>query len=314
MKDLDDIRAFLEVARSGSFGRAGRTLGLSKSMVSRRLARLEQTVGAQLVSRTTRGVVVTEAGHTFIAHAERALAELDAAREAVSSEDGELDGQLRVAAPLSFGTTHLAPVLAEFGLMHPRLRLYVSYSDRFVDLIRERFDCAIRLGSLPDSSLVARRVAPMHGAMVASPAYVKRHGAPRTVEDLANHQAILQGDTTWPLVVGGRGMRVPVQGRFETDSGEAVLAAALAGVGVALLPTFLCGEHIAAGRLQVLLPEARVPEFGLYVVRPPPAGPMPRKIRLLTELLVERFGGEPYWDACYQQRKRRMQRQSPSGT
>jgi DNA-binding transcriptional LysR family regulator len=301
--DLDDLRAYLEVARTGSFSRAALHLGVSKSMVSRRIVHLEASLGTQLLSRTTRGVVVTESGATFGAHAERALAELEAAREALRGEDGELDGSLRIAAPLSFGATHLAPVLAQFALRHPRLRLYSSYSDRRVDLMAERFDVAIRLGSLPDSSLIARRIAPMHGVLVAAPAYLKEHGTPRILADLARHQALVQGTSTWLFIDGTREVKVPVQGRFESDSGEATLAAALAGVGVAILPTFLAGEHLASGKLAPLLRDFAIPQFGLYVVRPPPAGHTPRKISALIDILVERFGGEPYWDACYLRRK-----------
>jgi DNA-binding transcriptional LysR family regulator len=297
--ELDDIRAYLEVARTGSFSQAARLLGLSKSMVSRRIVRLESGLGTQLLSRTTRGVVVTENGLTFSAHAERALAELEAAREAVRGDEGEVDGSLRIAAPLSFGATHLAPVIAELALRHPKLRIYTSYSDRRVDLMAERYDVAIRVGSLPDSSLIARRIAPMHGALVATPQYLKQHGAPKTLADLGDHEAVTQDGTRWSFMDGKRNVSVPVQGRFETDSGEATLAAVLAGVGLALLPTFLVGEHIAAGKLVPLLQEFKVPEFGLYVVRPPPASHVSRKIRALTEILVERFGGEPYWDACY---------------
>jgi DNA-binding transcriptional LysR family regulator len=301
--DLDDIRAYLEVAKSGSFSRAAQLLGLSKSMVSRRIVRLEGVLGTQLLSRTTRGVVVTENGVTFTAYAERALAELEAAREAVRGDSGEVDGALRIAAPLSFGALHLAPVIAELALRHPQLRLYTSYSDRRVDLMAERFDVAIRLGSLPDSSLVARRIAPMYGALVAAPAYLEKHGTPRTLADLGRHAAVIQGATSWQFLDGKRTVNVAMQGRFETDSGEATLAAVLAGVGIALLPTFLAGEHLATGKLVVLLQEFRIPEFGLYVVRPPPASHVSRKIRALTDILVERFGGEPYWDACYIHRK-----------
>jgi DNA-binding transcriptional LysR family regulator len=301
--ELDDIRAYLEVARTGSFSQAARLLGLSKSVVSRRIVRLESRLGTLLLSRTTRGVVVTENGLTFGAHAERAIAELEAAREAVRSDEGEVDGSLRIAAPLSFGATHLAPVIAELALRHAKLRIYTSYSDRRVDLMAERYDVAIRVGSLPDSSLVARRIAPMHGALVATPEYLQRHGTPKTLSDLSGHDAVAQDGTRWVFLDGKRTVTVPVQGRFETDSGEATLAAVLAGVGLALLPTFLVGEHLAAGKLVPLLTEFKIPEIGLYVVRPPPASHVSRKIRALTEILVERFGGEPYWDACYIHRK-----------
>ncbi|MET0292338.1 MAG: LysR family transcriptional regulator [Steroidobacteraceae bacterium] len=301
--DLDDVRALLEVARTGSFSRAAQHLGLSKSMVSRRIVKLERSIGAELLSRTTRGVVVTESGATWSEHAERALSELERAAESVRSEGGDIDGSLRIAAPLSFGATHLAPVIAELALRHPKLRLYTSYSDRRVDLMAERFDVAIRLGSLPDSSLVARRVAPMHGVLVAAPDYLKAHGTPRALEDLADHEAVIQGSTSWQFVENGRTVSVSVRGRFETDSGEATTSAVVAGVGLAILPTFLAGQHLATGKLVALLNGFKIPDFGLYVVRPPPATHQPARIRALTDILVERFGGEPYWDACYLHRK-----------
>src|SRR5690606_17362355 len=169
---------------------AARRLGLSKSIVSRRLLRLEQTLGVQLLTRTTRGAAPTEAGATFREYAARALAELDAARDALSP-DGDLRGLLRVAAPLSFGPTHLSPVLAELACRYPRLQMQVSYSDQLVDLIGEGYDAAVRIGSLPDSSLVARRIAPVRARVVASPAYIERHGAPTSLEELLAHEALL---------------------------------------------------------------------------------------------------------------------------
>jgi DNA-binding transcriptional LysR family regulator len=303
MQDLDELRAFLEVARLGSFGRAAAALHLSKSVVSRRVARLEAALGAQLLNRTTRSVAPTEQGLRFAERAERALAQLDAARESVRG-DGEVDGLLRIAAPLSFGPTHLAPVIAGLALRHPKLRIHTSYSDRRVDLLAERYDVAIRLGTLADSTLVARRIAEMHGAVVAAPAYLARYGEPRTLADLAKHDVLIEGGrTTWPLLDGGRRVNVPVHGRFDTDSGEATAAAAVAGLGIAMLPTFLVGEHIAAGRLVRILRQHAVPTFGMYVVRPPPPGPAPRKIQALTDILLEHFGGEQTWDLCQVHRK-----------
>jgi DNA-binding transcriptional LysR family regulator len=300
MFDLEDIRAYVEVAESGGFSRAGARLGLSKSMISRRIVRLEKELGTQLLSRSTRGVVVTEAGATFKAYAERAIAELETARDAVGNEDDALSGSLRVAVPLSFGAEHLAPVFAEFALRHPRLHIHTSYSDRRVDLIAERFDVAVRLGTLPDSSLVARRIAPMHGVVIASPAYLERHGTPTTLADLGRHEALMEaGRSTWRFKDGKKDITVAVHGRFETDSGAALLTACIAGIGIAFLPTFIAGPELAKGTVVPLLREFRIPEFGMFVVRPPPANHMTRKVRVLTELLVEKFGGEPYWDACY---------------
>lgn len=310
--DIADIRAFVEVAEAGGLTPASRRLGQSKSVVSCRLARLEAQLSAELLNRTTRGVALTQAGTAFKSHAERLLAELEAGREAVRQDGGELHGRLRIAASLSFGVAHLAPVLAELALRHPGLAIDAAYSDRFVDLIGERFDVAIRLGNLPDSSLVARRIAPVLAALVASPAYLARQGEPRTPEDLRAHVALVQGDQTWRFRAGKRSVVFRPQARFRSDSCHALLAAAQAGVGIACLPTFLCGPAIGEGSLQVLLADYEMPGGGLYVVRPPPAEHVPASIRALTELLVERFGGEPYWDSCRMARHAERRGGAPS--
>jgi len=181
--DLGDVRIFLEVADAGGVSPAARRLDVSKSIVSRRLARVEQALGVQLLSRTTHGAVLTEAGAIFREHAARIAAELDSAQKAISPA-GELSGLLRIAAPLSFGPIHLAPVFAELARRHPLLHVHAAYSDRFVDLVREGFDAAVRLGFLRDSSLVARRICVIHGKYVASPSYIATRGAPTTPDDL----------------------------------------------------------------------------------------------------------------------------------
>ena len=301
--DLDDIRAFVEVVETGGIGRAGARLGVSKSIVSRRVSRLESELGAQLLSRTTRRLAVTEAGVAFKTHADRALADLDAGREAVAQDGDAIVGALRVAAPLTFGV-HLAPVLAELAVRHPRLEVHAAYSDRFVDLIGERFDAAVRLGSLPDSSLIARKIAPMRALVVASPVYLERHSAPLTPQDLAGHEALTQGDEVWRFGGVRREIAVRMQGRFTADTGQALVAAAEAGLGVAILPSFLVAPSIEKGALTPLLLDYPIPEAGLYVLRPPPAGHAPAKVRALTELMIERFGGEPVWDACHKHLKK----------
>jgi len=302
MLELEGLQAFVEVAEAGGFGRAGRRLGVSKSIVSRRVSRLEAELGAQLLSRTTRGVAVTEAGLSFKAHADKVLEELEAARDVVAQSGDEIVGSLRIAAPSSFGARHLAPVLAELAVRHPRLHVEADYSDRFVDLIAERFDVAVRLGTLVDSSLLARRIAPIHAVTVASPGYLERHGEPKTPADLASHEALLQGAEIWRFRDGRREISIRGEGRFKANNGYALVAAAEAGLGVAVLPTFLVGESIERGTLTRILRDYPVPEAGLFIVRPPPAGPMSGKLRALTDLIVERFGGEPYWDACEKHR------------
>jgi DNA-binding transcriptional LysR family regulator len=288
MFDLEDLSTFVEVADAGGVTAAARRLGLPKSIVSRRLVRLEQDLGAQLLARTTRGAALTEAGASFREHAARVVAEFEAAREAISPE-GDVCGRLRIAAPLSFGPTHVAPVLAELARRHPKLHVHAAYSDRFVDLVGEGFDAAVRVGYLPDSNLVARRIAPLRGKCVASPEYIKAHGTPRTPEELLEHECLMQGTEPWRFVSNGKTVTVRPRGRFKADNGVALTVAAVAGLGIAALPDFLIEAHIASGALEPVLLDFPPPEGGIYVVRPPGEF-APRKVRALIDILVERFG------------------------
>lgn len=288
MLDIEDLRTFIEVADAGGVSQAARRLGVSKSIVSRRLSRLEAELGIQLLARTTRGAALTEAGVTFREHAARACAEIDVARETILPT-GDLRGRLRIAAPLSFGPTHLAPVLAELAGKHPLLHVYAGYSDRFVDIVGEGFDCAVRVGYLSDSSLVARRIGPIYGKLVASPDYIKKHGAPETPDELLTHQALMQGTETWRFIDGDKTVSVHPQGRFKADNGTALAAAAVAGLGVAALPDFLTEDHLVSGALVPVMMRYPLPEAGLFVLRPPGQHPA-RKVRVLTELLIEHFG------------------------
>jgi DNA-binding transcriptional LysR family regulator len=286
--EIEDIQAFVTVADAGGLTSAAARLGVSKSIVSRRIARLEKTLRARLLTRTTRGTALTEAGATFREHATRIAAEADAARDAISTE-GKVRGRLRVAAPLSFGATHFAPVLAELAGRHPELEIQASYSDRRVDLVTEGFDAAIRLGQLDASNLVARRISTFGGSLVASPGYLAKHPAPRTPEDLAAHATVARVNDEWPLRHDGQTIRIHPRARFTADNGAALVPAVLAGLGIAMLPTFLVGEQIARGELVVLMPDYPMPEAGVYVVRPP-GGSAPCKVRVLIDIMVEKFG------------------------
>jgi DNA-binding transcriptional LysR family regulator len=288
MLDLEDLQTFVEVADAGGVSPAARRLGVSKSIVSRRLFRLEAELGIQLLARTTRGASLTEAGATFREHAGRICAEMDVARETILPA-GDLRGRLRIAAPLSFGPTHFAPVLAELARRHPLLHVHAFYSDRFVDLVGEGFDCAVRVGYLSDSNLIARRVGPIHGKLVASPDYIREHGAPETPDELLTHQALMQGTETWRFIDGDKTIAVHPQGRFKADNGAALAAAAVAGLGVASLPDFLTEDYLASGALVPVMTRYPPPEAGIFVIRPPGLHP-PRKVRVLTELLIEHFG------------------------
>jgi DNA-binding transcriptional LysR family regulator len=289
--EIEDLRTFVEVADAGGVSPAAQRLGVAKSIVSRRLLRLERELGVQLLARSTRGTALTEAGATFRDYAARVCTEVDAAKEMISPA-GELRGRLRIAAPLSFGPTHFAPIIAEMAQRHPELHIQTCYTDRFVDLIAEGYDCAIRVGYLPDSTLIAKRVGPIYGKLVASPSYVKAHGSPETLEELIAHQALMQGTEAWQLTDGDKILNVRPHGRFKADNGTALLAAAVAGLGIAYLPDGLTDEYVASGALIPVLLRHRPPPAGAYVVRPPGQHPS-RKIKALTELLIEYCGRDP---------------------
>ena len=300
MTDLEDLLNFIEVVENGGFNRAAKRLGISKSIVSRRIARLEKELGARLLSRTTRGVSPTEAGLEFKARGERILADLEEARDAVAQKGEGVVGRLRVSVPLTFGVRHVAPVLTSLACRHPRLELDVSYTDRIADLIGDHLDAAIRIGNLQDSSLIARRIAPVRAALVASPAYLGRHGRPESPNDLAQHECLIytgQTSPVWQFGSGKRLLSVRPSGRLRSDSSEALLQWAVAGLGIAHLPSFLVADDVENGSLVPLLQAYQAPEFGIYVVRPPGAH-VPGKVRVLIDALVERFGGEPDWDRC----------------
>ena len=289
--DIEDLRTFVAVADAGGVSAGARRLGVSKSIVSRRLLRIEIELGVQLLARTTRGAALTEAGITFRDHAARASAEIDAAQEAILP-NGDLRGRLRVAMPLTFGPTHFAPVLAEMARQHPQLNIHASYSDRFVDLIAEGFDCGIRGGYLKDSNLMAKRVGPIHGKLVASPDYIEAHGSPEAPDQLIEHQALMQGTETWQFMDGRKIVSVQPQGRFKADSATALAAAAAAGLGIAWLPDCITYDYVASGALVPIMTRYLVPPGAAYVVRPPGQHPT-RKVRVLTEMLIEYFKRNP---------------------
>lgn len=295
--DYDDVKCFLAVAETGGLSRAAQRLATSKSMVSRRITRLEKETGARLLTRNARGVVLTEAGEALHLRAGSAFDELDGALLDAARHQEELTGLLRITAPIAFGNTHLAPMLTAFMDAHPRLRIDMSLSDRRVDILTDGYDVAVRMGALPNSALIARRIAPLRLAVLASPAYLKQRGWPTRPRDLADHDCIVytvQGGDVWRFREGARFTSVRVTGRFRSDSPEAMRMAALGGHGVAGLPTFMLGNAIVDRSLVPILTDYALVEAGLYAVRPP--GPPPAKTRAFIDTLAARFGPETSWD------------------
>jgi DNA-binding transcriptional LysR family regulator len=296
--DLLDVLAFVRVVEAGAFSRAAERMGMAKSIVSRRVARLEEALGARLLTRSASGAQPTDVGQAYFERASRILAELDAAREVVAEAVTSIAGPIRVTGPLSFGVQYLAPALAEFAAAHPRVELDISFDDRAVDLVAGGFDLAVRIGRLKDSSLVARRIAPVRKVAVAAPAYLERRGRPLAPRDLAGHDLLLYGNEQWRFRIGNRweNARGPV--RLRADNGDMLRAAAEAGLGICVLPSFIAAPGFEGGTLEALLLDHPLEEGALHAVMPPGRATTAR-VRALVDFLVARFGPEPSWDPCW---------------
>ena len=305
--DFLDAQAFATVVETGGFARAGERLGVSKSIVSRRVANLEQRLGARLLIRGARGATPTDIGIDYHQRLAAIFGDLEAAHEAVAAATSEIAGTIRIAGPLSFGVEHLAPALAAFLQLHPRVDLELSLDDRRVDLLTEPFDVAVRIGKLPDSSLIARKLAPVRAVPVASPAYLAARGTPLRPSDLAGHDVMFYTNTAptteWRFRRGDVVESARVTGKIRANNGEALREMARAGLGIALLPTFIITHGMSDGSLVPLLMDWSPEEAGLNAVMPPGRS-MTARVRAIVDFLAARFGPEPVWDPCWAARKR----------
>ena len=296
--DLVDVLSFVRVVDTGSFARAAERMGLSKPVLSRRVARLEEQLGARLLTRNARGAQPTDIGQAYYARAANILADLEAAEEVVAEAVTQVAGPIRISAPLSFGIMHLADALADFARLHPKVELDVEYEDRTVDLAGGGYDLAVRIGNLADSALVARRIAPVRKAVFASPAYLERHGRPEKPADLAGHDILYYAHEQWRFRVGNRWESVRGRARMRANNGELLRAAAVAGLGICILPTFIASPSIGSGELEAILRDYPLEEGALFAVMPPGRATTAR-VRALVDFLVQRFGPEPEWDPCW---------------
>lgn len=300
MPRLDEMEIFAEVVEAEGFSAAARRLGLSKSAVSKQVGRLEDRLGVRLLNRTTRRLSLTEAGATFYEACRRVLDEASSAEQAVSDLATAPRGLLRLNAPMSFGFLHLGPAIPAFHARYPQVTVDAAMNDRFVDLVEEGYDVAIRIGALRDSSLVARRLAPCRAVLCASPDYLARRGRPRRPEDLAGHDCLLYANSANPrewTFHGQRGRQaVAVKGPLIANNGDVLCGAALAGMGITRLPTFIVGPQLRKGRLEVVLPDHPLPEQGIHAVYPHGRNLSP-KVRVFVDFLADHLGPEPYWDA-----------------
>ncbi len=295
---LQEITVFSKIVGTGSLSAAARDLGISPALVSRRLASLEARLGVRLVNRTTRSLHLTDEGSAYYETCTRVLSEMEEADAAISAGRAEPRGILRVALPASFGNQHVAPLVPRFAQRYPDVQLALSLSDRAVNVVEEGFDLAVRIAELADSSLAARKLAPNRRVVCASPEYLRRHGTPRTPEDLVQHNCLATDfSMSWEYRdPQGKPGSVRVTGRYACDNWEVLRDWAVAGLGVALKSTWDVRRHLEEGRLVSLLPGYTfATDVAIYAVYPHRRH-LPAKTRAFIEFLAESFGPEPYWD------------------
>ncbi|CUH52128.1 LysR family transcriptional regulator [Shimia marina] len=292
MDKIDRMRAFALVAQNASFTQAAERLGKSARLVSKYVADLEEALGVQLLNRTTRSVVLTDAGATYLAMCEPLLDGFDEMEEVIRRTQKSLSGVIRVSAPTGFGASRLAPSLAEFGLKHPEVEIDLSLSDRRVSIVEEGFDLAVRIGPMRDSALKVRQLGKMPLIVCASPAYLERQGQPETPRALTAHECILHGGlrepNSWTFKLDGEDVAVPIAGRFHANAPAASAQLARAGAGIARCPAYTISEALRSGALVELFAENRVTP---YVV----AALFPQNRRLTTRVraLIDHLAQDP---------------------
>jgi DNA-binding transcriptional LysR family regulator len=300
LDNLADMAVFVRVVERGSFTLAADELELSRAVVSKYVSRLEERLGARLLHRTTRRLSLTEAGAALFEASRGALERIEEAEAAVAQLQSEPRGRLRVSAPMSFGILHLGPAMSEFARAHPRVTLDVRLDDRYVNLVEEGVDVAIRIGNLSDSSLVARKLTTTRAVACASPAYLAEHGEPETPEDLASHDCLLYSylstANVWRFAApDGREIPVAVTGSFRINNGIVLAEAAAAGRGILMAPSFYVAPLLRDGRLKRILPGYRLRELGIHAVWPQ-RDHVPPKVRAFVDFLARRFGRRPEWE------------------
>ena len=295
------MQVLSRVAAMGSFSAAARSLGMSQTMVTRHVDAIEDRIGARLFHRSTRRLTLTEVGQDYLAAAERILAEVEEAESAAAAEVSEPRGTLRLNLPLAFGLGQAVPAIADFATQYPGLVVDIGLTDRFIDLVEEGWDLALRIGHLRDSSLVARRLAPIRTVVCAAPAYLAARGTPRTLADLAGHNCLGYTLPTpanadrWRFGPDGA-IEVPVSGTFRANNGDALCEAALAGLGIVYQPTFLFSDDLRAGRLVPIVLDQPPFQYATAYAVYAPSRHVPAKVRRFIDFLVDRWAGVPPWD------------------
>lgn len=292
------IPIFVAVVDGNSFTAAADRLGVTKSAVSRRIAELEEDLGVRLLHRTTRKLSLTEAGDRYLEFARRSLQEARLAEDAATALQDLPRGRLRINTPMSFGRLHVAPTIPAFLARYPDVEVEMTMDDKFVDIVGGGYDLAIRVGRLADSTLVARKLAPNHTVLCASPDYLASHPAPVTPEDLLDHNCLRYSYYSeageWTLFRGDEVQHVRVTGNYQVNNSEALREALVRGCGIGRIPRFIVDPDLAAGRLRCVLSEYDLPAQDIYAVWPERAY-LPRKVRVFVDFLAEQ-GWAPFWN------------------
>jgi len=299
MDKLNGMHLFVEVVNQGSFTLAAERTGLSRAQISKSVMQLESFLGTRLLNRTTRKISLTETGQLYFERCVVILQEVEEA-EAVASEMTNVpSGNLLLAAPTSFGVLHLQELIPQFVKKYPNVQITLSLSDRFIDVVAEGFDLVIRIAELTDSSLISRHIAPCKRVFCASPEYLNNFGTPQVPHDLSIHRCLTYSNELKPGAWdfhGSKGVEsVKINGPICSDNGDVLRSCAIAGLGITLLPTFIVGSDLKAGRLQQVLIDYCPPEIAIYVVFPSRKF-LSAKVRSFIEYLADHFGDKPKWD------------------
>lgn len=293
MRNWEGIEAFVAVIREGNFTRAAQALGVSASHISRRVVELENHLGTTLLYRTTRSIRLSEAGQQYYQECNNALQSFVRAEERLGEQLQEPAGAITITCGVTFGERYIAPVLPEFMRMYPKISIDLQLSNQTIDLIKDGYDLAIRMGALSDSSLIARKLCARYEYLVATPHYLQQFGTPESIHTLTKHNCLVGSNQTWVFSEQGQRKEIRVKGNWRCNSGEALLHAVKADMGIAQLPDYYVEDLIKRGELVSLLPEYRYPVTGVWLVYPQVRQQLPR-LSLLCNYLISQFEQVPW--------------------
>ena len=305
MDRLDGMRLFVRVAELGSFAAVAQQLNVARSVVTRQIAALETHLGTMLIARSTRRMSLTSAGASYLEKCREILSLVEAAEAGLTEQRQAPRGDIRITLPFSFGIRQLMPMFGDFMAANPDISLELDFNDRRSNLIEGGFDLAIRIANRLEPGDVARKIGSSLAVIAAAPEYLKRHGRPRHPRDLAGHECfgyLLSTHASWPFIVEGETKWFPVSSKLQANNGDALLLAAVRGLGITQAPTFIAEHAVREGGLEILLRKFAMPTMGIYAIFPSNHY-VPHRVRVLVDFLAERIGTKPPWDQILQLKK-----------